>query len=134
MTLRLLPLSLRKSRQIWIIFWLGKLNGLKAKMILISRTARKEKNLLKIVFVLNVDSLLRPPNLFKSIESDGGINIQMDLMFCELFSMYLAQITRAQHRVQRTSAGRWPHFRDSGPNGGFGVWWFFALFYSTALL
>jgi hypothetical protein len=29
----------------------------------------------------------------------------------------------AQHRVHRTSAGRCPHFRDSGPNGGFGVWW-----------
>jgi len=27
----------------------------------------------------------------------------------------------AEHRVHRTSAGRWPHFRDSGPNGGFGV-------------
>jgi hypothetical protein len=25
--------------------------------------------------------------------------------------------------VHRTSAGIRPHFRDSGPNGGFGVWW-----------
>jgi hypothetical protein len=25
--------------------------------------------------------------------------------------------------VHRTSAGVPPHFRDSGPNGGFGVWW-----------
>jgi len=24
--------------------------------------------------------------------------------------------------VHRTSAGRWPHFQVSGPNGGFGVW------------
>jgi len=27
--------------------------------------------------------------------------------------------------VHRTSAGRWPHFRGRGPNGGFGIWWFF---------
>jgi hypothetical protein len=26
--------------------------------------------------------------------------------------------------VHRTSAGRWPHFWDSGPNGGFGICWF----------
>jgi toxin HigB-1 len=26
--------------------------------------------------------------------------------------------------VHRTSAGIRPHFRDSGPNGGFGAWWF----------
>jgi len=26
--------------------------------------------------------------------------------------------------VHRTSAGVRPHFRDSGPNGGFGIWWF----------
>jgi len=25
--------------------------------------------------------------------------------------------------MHRTSAGIRPHFRDSGPNGGFGVWW-----------
>jgi len=33
----------------------------------------------------------------------------------------------AQHRVYRTSAGIRPHFWDSAPNGGFGVWWFFPL-------
>jgi len=37
----------------------------------------------------------------------------------------LCNLNRAQHRVHRTSAGRWPHFQISGPNGGFGVWWFF---------
>jgi hypothetical protein len=31
----------------------------------------------------------------------------------------------AQHRVHRTSAGVRPHLRDSGPNGGFGVWWLY---------
>jgi len=37
----------------------------------------------------------------------------------------LVSIKVAQHRVHRTSAGIRPHFRDSAPNGGFGVWWLF---------
>jgi hypothetical protein len=37
----------------------------------------------------------------------------------------VAHKNRAQHRVHRTSAGIRPHFRGSGPNGGFGVWWLY---------